>query len=312
MNNTSIGLILYGQIVNIDHLEERLIYYKKYISNIILITFEISVIKFKSILMKYINEDNLILIPSNKIGNNIKNKAKITPYKITQPNNTFYYDSSWFKLTKEYKKKGTYHKFCVYKYFKLYGKKYDHYLLLRNDVDITLNESILETMIKMSNNDKIVLGSLKYYQNIMKKDKIKGCMDKLNNFIIKHPYQNDKNIMCFYTSCLFFCGKYEKIYNYLKIINNNNNFNYNIWCHGESWLIGPYILKMEKIEHTKSISNTERLINKYFAFIDHCEDEKDNINMHLYMNRTYLSNKDKYFKDSKYPCFICKKKNVLV
>lgn len=298
--NPSIGLILYGQIVNFEHLEKRLKYYKQFITNIILITFEISVIKQKKMLLKYIDEDNLILIPSNKTGENIPNKKKITPFKITQPNVSFYYDSSWYKISNDDKLKGACNKYCVYKYFTLYGQKYDYYLLFRNDIDISLNEFILNTMINKANNDKIILSSLSYYTKLLNSEQIDNCMSNNKHFIIKHPGQsNNNNTMCFYTSLVYYFGKYMNLFNYLNIICNNKKLDYIIWHNGESWLIGPYILINEKINETKNKEHTEELINKYFDFIDNCYNDGN----HIYLNRHSIKK-----KLNNYTCFICKKK----
>ena len=125
--NNNLFLFLVGQIIDTQHLITRIIYYSKFIKNIILITFEISVKDIKDIILKYIKEENLFLIPSNKTGDYINNKKIITPYKITQPNNSFYYDSSYFidatENGRHYLSKVFYYIYPVFRYMQLNKNK---------------------------------------------------------------------------------------------------------------------------------------------------------------------------------------------
>jgi hypothetical protein len=293
------AIILYGQIVNINQLIEKLKYYSKFIKNIILITFEYSVKNHLNSLKKFINEDNLFLIPSNKDGKGLKNIKKITPYKITQPENTFFYDSSYYKMSDYYKVKGGYSRFCIYKYFQTNKNKYDYYLLLRNDINLSLNKKILNNFIYKSN--KLVIQSF-YYQ------KMNVCMDANQNFYLVHTsnYTNKINLEkleydCFYGSPNMIFGNYEKIYNFIDIIVNNTKFDYKFWPHGETYIFGTYIFQKEGINESLNWKNNEKLFNKYFNF------EK---NICFYINKKFVKHRESYSQKSTFPCYICKKNNI--
>tara|TARA_Y100000589_G_C27071555_1_gene595607 strand:- start:44 stop:1027 length:984 start_codon:yes stop_codon:yes gene_type:complete len=310
-------LILYGQIIDTKHLIRRLNYYKKIIKNIILITYEISVKHIKHIILKYIQKDNLILIPSNKTGKGIQNKIKLCPFKITQPDFTFYTDSSWvyppnMNLKEPIKTKSITFRYPVYVYMQKYKQKYKYCLILRNDADITLNRGILKEMIIKADNNKIVLPQ----HTKCKRDK--KYMDKNNNFFltsrskeVRNFYSTlDKPPMMFECANYFQFSKTKLLYNFLNIGLNNTNFTYNISkSGGECWLFGTYIIEKNKyIEGTYlSKKKIEKFINKSFDFIKYTT-VLGTCRFCYYINRIFRNSKKSVSTNLKYHCIICKQK----
>ena len=301
------AIIFYGLIEkNIDRLIEKLKYYSKFIKNIILITFEYYVKNHLDSLKKIINEENLFLIPSNKNGENLNNKELITPFTITQPNNHFFYDSSYYKISYKANEKGPYSRFCIYKYFQTNKKKYYYYLLLRNDICISLNKKILNNFINKSN--KIVLNSLYNYEKCLTEEQMNVCMDKNRNFILVHPnsYTSKINLKklifdCFYGGVSLMFGKYENIYDFINIVVNNTKHYPHFWPNGENYLLGQYIFVKEGINKSLNWENNEELFNKYFNF------EK---NICIYFNRDFTVKRKNYNQGSTFPCAYCKKNNI--
>ena len=94
-------LLLFGTIYKIQYLEASLSFYKKIIPNIILITFDKDVNNHIDMIIKYINQENLILIPTANskeelINKGIKNPVFVQPHAFSNPNNKFYCDGDWF------------------------------------------------------------------------------------------------------------------------------------------------------------------------------------------------------------------------
>ena len=216
-----------------------------------------------------------------------------------------------------------YYAYPVFKYMQLNKNKYKYCIILRNDIDFSLNFDILNEIIEKSNNDKIVLPShshIKKYYSI-DSDEVK-CLDKKHNFGIRHTLQkkNDHR-MAFELSTFLICSKWNILYDLFEIHSENTFFKYNIWNNSESWFYGIYILQKENKEyfglHTRtsplnlSTSEIEILVNKYFDFFDIYDFEKNICNVCAYVNKDYFNRKSTfYYKDSIYPCLICKKKNI--
>jgi glutamate-1-semialdehyde 2,1-aminomutase len=263
-------IILYGSILNDkDHLERRLIYYKKFFKNIIFITYEILVIEYnvKDILLKYVKKENLILIPSNRTGKGIENATKYTPFQITEPQNTFFYDGS---LADNYmetdlsdkRRKSMKFQYIIFKYFQNYGKKYEYYFILRNDDDKSLNHKIIEEMISKAKKNKIVL----YSSRPINQQK-KNCLNSKNNFYIKQPgCGKDTMYIGFNLNAIF--SKYETIYNiYDTLWKNINDLNYKMLNgDGEGWFLTKYILIKENKRFIEE-EFREKIVYKYCDFL---------------------------------------------
>jgi len=280
--NNNISLILFGILdKDINKTEKILKYYKNIIPNIILITFEYLCNKsYFTLLNKYIKKDNLILIPSNKDGNNINKKVLICPFNKTRPNLKFYCDSDWFEPSTNFKNKGFNFRKMLYKYFTTYNKKFEYYLILRLDIFIEINEFFINEL-KKNNNNKITLNSLNYIfhknYNLSINDikLLNKCFSKdkdyLENFLsykvnnTKQRYKIEPKLGP-YCSLSFMYSNYETLYNFFikNYTNINYNYNYPIASNSECWFISHYLIKKEGLQIKNKI---QEITNKYFNFI---------------------------------------------
>jgi hypothetical protein len=319
LNKDNSCLFLVGNIVSKDHLLQRIIYYKKFFFNIILITYEACVIDYKDEILKHLDEKNLFLIKSNISGEGIKNKLKITPYKLTQPNFSFYIDGSLYPDPFKHhpKKRNLYNIYGVYHYMNLYKNKYEYCLIYRSDMDFSLNSSVLEEMEKKASLNKIIMPSMSTKNNYDKSFKYDKYMDQNKHFWIRHQYQHEnEKLSCFYLDHSFIFAKWKIFKELLDINNSLNNkrykfSKYKLWPNAENWFVGPYIFNKEKRNYIPT-ENIENIVYKYFDFIYNYEFNKNECKMCCYNNKDFFNNKDKYPTGSLYPCRVCKKKNILI
>jgi len=311
LNKNNSCMFLVGNIINKDHLLKRIIYYKKFFFNIILITYEICVIDYKDELLKHLDEENLFLIKSNISGEGIKNKVKITPYKITQPKFSFYIDGSLYPNPFDHhpRKRNLYNIYGVYHYMNLYKDKYEYCLIYRSDLDFSLNSSVLEELERKASLNKIIFPSM-YCDNVYcKSPKYEKYQDKNKHFWTSVPAQNEKErISNFYLDHSFIFSKWTVLKELLDINDSMNINSYRLWPNAENWFVGPYILTKEKTNYIPR-ENIENIVYKYFDFIYNYQDNKE-CRMCCYSNKDFFNYPTKYYSGSLYPCRACKKKNV--
>lgn len=305
-------IILYGSILNDKyHLEQRLIYYKKFFQNIIFITYEILVIEYnvKDILLKYINKENLILIPSNRTGEGIENATKYTPFQVTQPKNTFFYDGSlacnYVETDKLDKRRYIINLFYViYKYFQDYGKKYEYYCLLRHDEDKSFNHEVIDEMIDKAKKNKLVL-----YSSRPINEQKQNTFNSKNNFYIKQPYCG-KDTMYIGFNLTFIFANYETIYDiYDTLWKNINDLNYKMLKgDGEGWFLTKYILIKENVRFIEE-ELRETIVYKYCDFIseDSCFWTH---RYHITWGDKLKINHYKYYQDQDHPCLYCRRSHI--
>lgn len=307
-------LLLYGTIYKIQYLEASLSFYSNVFPNIVLITFDKDVNKYIDMIFKYINKENLILIPTANskeelINKGIKNPVFVQPHAFSNPNNKFYCDGDWFNwvdvhsiIDKKYfflKKK--YWFLPCYKYLNsnLCKKKYDY--ILNFDIgrfDFNIDNKMMNNLIERADKNKIVVMSIK---------KENGTCFRIS-----------RGLGEFTLAAWLTFSKYEYFYDMTHILCNNNVCYKSLCLNGESTQFGTYIYKKENINTIKSMEKKKKLINKYFDFYEsydfknnkcfNCICVKKNIDKFIYKKRTY----DKWKEGRNVlhfylPCSRCKK-----
>jgi CMP-N,N'-diacetyllegionaminic acid synthase len=296
----NVCLFLVGQVPETQFLLKRLNYYKRFIKNIYLFTFEISVKDIKNDLKKYIDDDKLFLIPSDTDRNKVNNAEEIIPYSESQPNIKFYFDNSYtvHPYSQGYKRKVLNYAYPVYKYMKNNNNKFEYCILMRNDLDQIINEEILIEIINKSNNDKIVCPSGFHNESFLKNKDI----DSKNNFCLSHPCQK-KHRIYFGLSTWLIGAKWDNLFDLLDINNKNTNYNYLFHDNSESWFFGTYIFKKENINSCTK-NDLEKIIYKYFDFF---QVYNKKIKKCISCSVIY---KDITINNSKMNCYFCNNTNL--